>query len=302
MVASFLIFETMTQAEGLTDKIDAIDRTVVTKVDKTMTAITTDQPSAYEKKRKKQEEYSKNILGIILYNPTYILPAYYTQSPDNAVYKGSTPDDQTVQRMEFKAQFSFLLPVVSDVFDHPNTDIDIAYTQLSYWQVYANSQYFRETDYEPETFVSWHPKVNWFIHTGVVHQSNGRGGEFERSWNRAYADMIFARGNWYFSVEPWVLIFKKESADLHNPDIQHYMGNGQLQVAYKLGENEFSVMSRNNIQSGFHRGAVEADYSHQLYEHFKVYLQLFSGYGQSLIEYNHYTNAVGVGISLNDWL
>ncbi|MFN7095894.1 MAG: phospholipase A, partial [Burkholderiales bacterium] len=26
------------------------------------------------------------------------------------------------------------------------------------------------------------------------------------------------------------------------------------------------------------------------------------GYGQSMIEYNHYTNSIGIGIALNDWI
>ena len=289
-------------AQGLVDKIDTIDKTVAEKVDNTMTAITTDKPSTYEKNHKKQRKLAENPYGIAFYRPTYILPFYYTQRPDYTAYQHNTPDNQVVQRQEFKYQLSFMVPVVTDVFDHPDTDVDVAYTQVSYWQVYAKSQYFRETNYEPELFLSLHPKINWFIHTGVDHQSNGRGGEFERSWNRAYADLIFTRDNWYFSVKPWVLIFPSESSNLHNPDIRHYMGNGQFRAAYKIGENELSVMSRNNLQSAFHRGAEEIDYSHALYKNFNVYVQLFSGYGQSLIEYNHYTNSVGVGIAFNNWL
>ncbi len=293
----FLItFGLLTQGFVLADDV------LPAPVDNTLSAITTNQPSVYEKKVSEEKEAAKNLLGIMLYKPTYILPYYYTQSPNFSAYENNTPDDQAVQRSEFKGQFSFMLPVVTDVFNRPDTDLNVAYTQLSYWQVYAASQYFRETDYEPEAFFSWHPRVNWMAQLGVVHQSNGMGGDDERSWNRAYMDIIFSRENWYFSVEPWLMIFKSESSTLHNPDIQNYLGDGQLQVAYKIGEGEISVMSRNDLESGFSRGAEEIDYSHHLYQHFSLYLQLFSGYGQSLIEYNHYTNAVGVGISLNDWL
>ena len=51
---------------------------------------------------------------------------------------------------EFKAQLSMMVPIIPRLFHNPNASIDIAYTQLNYWQVYAKSQYFRETNYEPE--------------------------------------------------------------------------------------------------------------------------------------------------------
>jgi len=34
----------------------------------------------------------------------------------------------------------------------------------------------------------------------------------------------------------------------------------------------------------------------------KGYVQVFSGYGQSLIDYNRYTNGVGIGFALSDWI
>ena len=53
-----------------------------------------------------------------------------------------------------------------------------------------------------------------------------------------------------------------------------------------------------NIESGMKRGAVEVDYTIPLLNNMSMMLQYFNGYGQSLIEYNHRTQSVGIGFSL----
>jgi phospholipase A1 len=266
-----------------------------------LSSITGKKTSLYQKESNQIQADTNKKFNIILYKPTYILPAYYTAYPDEAVYQNSTPDNQQVDRMEFKGQLSFLVPLVKNIFGK-GTALNASYTQLSYWQFYAESQYFRETDYIPAVFFSDNFLKNWQYNLGVEHESNGRGGSAERSWNRAFGDIIFSKGNWMVDITPWILIFKDESSNLHNPDIQHYMGNGQILFTYKLGNNVLSFMSRNNLQSGFKRGAEEITWSHPVYSRFSLFVQGFSGFGQSLIEYNHYTNSIGLGFSLNSYL
>lgn len=272
------------------------------KVDKTLNQITGTKTSALQKHYEEQKKANESPLGITFLEPTYVLPFYYTANPDQAVYANNTPDNQKVKNAEFKAQLSFMFPLWPHMFGNQNVSLNVSYTQLMYWQFYAKSQYFRETDYEPAVFVSYNFHKNWLLYTGVMHESNGRGGEYERSWNRAYMNLMFSRGNWMVSIEPWILIFKAQSSDLHNPDIKRYLGNGRLLLAYKFGKNEVSFMSRNNLQSGFKRGAIELTYSYHLLKHLYLYTQYFNGYGQSLIEYNHRTQAYGIGVALNDWL
>lgn len=260
-----------------------------------------DQPkTVLEKQLAEQIKASENRLSIALFKPTYILPYYYTASPDYAVYANNTPNNQTVMHNEFKAQFSFLVPLVYDMFGWRNSAIEMAYTQLNYWQVYANSQYFRETDYNPELFVQKFYQ-NYLFRAGVEHQSNGRGGFYERSWNRAYLTGQMSGTNWLVSVKVWTLIFPGESSDLHNPDILHYLGRDQIVLSRKWGNTTVSVEAQ-NIESGFTRGFIEPTVSYQFSKHVSLYGQVFSGYGQSLIEYNHRTNSAGVGIAFNNWI
>ena len=66
----------------------------------------------------------------------------------------------------------------------------------------------------------------------------------------------------------------------------------------------FSIMSRNNLESGFQRGALQLSWSFPLFKwpYLKGYVQYFTGYGESLIDYDHYVNTIGFGLSLTDCL
>ena len=138
---------------------------------------------------------------------------------------------------------------------------------------------------------------------GIVHQSNGQSVNLSRSWNRIYAEFIFHRGNFAFGIKPWIRI-NEDSEDDDNPDITDYMGHGELTFAYKYNDHTFTLTSRNNLESGFSHGAIELGWSFPLfdYPYLKGYVQYFSGYGESLIDYNNYVNRIGIGILLTDLL
>lgn len=102
--------------------------------------------------------------------------------------------------------------------------------------------------------------------------------------------------------QPWY-IFQDGTMEEHNPDIGHYMGYEQVVVAYKYHDQEFSLQARNTVESYFNRGGYTASWSFPTgIRHLKGYLQVFTGYGESLLEYDHYNNAFGLGVSLSDWL
>jgi len=190
-------------------------------------------------------------------------------------------------------------------------DIYGAYTNRSFWQVYNSKESapFRETNHEPELWAQFHPGWELFGFTntwnsfGVVHQSNGRGGILSRSWNRVYAWMTVERGNFAMSFKPWYRI-PEDSEDDDNPDLTDYLGHYELSATYTIEDHVFSVMSRNNLESGFERGAVELSWSFPLwnYPYLKGYVQYFNGFGESLIDYDHRVNRIGIGFSLTDWL
>lgn len=256
---------------------------------------------------RKENKAEANPYTVVFYKPTYILPYYYTFSPYNSVYQGNTPDDESLKSDEIKYQISFKVPAWKNIFNS-STSLYLGYTQLSYWQAYNDRAFFRETDYEPEFYLSdelnyslgksWRLNV---INLGAVHQSNGQGGSLERSWNRAYIGAVVSNDAWIIGVKPWI-IFRDSTFERQNPDMGNYLGYEEIVVAYKHGNQVFSLETRNFIESGGRRSGNTLSWSFPLTKYLKGYVQAFSGYGQSLIEYNHRTNSVGVGIALSNWV
>lgn len=247
-----------------------------------------------------------NSFALLPHKPNYIMPYYYTGSPYNSVYVNNTPEDESLKHYEFKYQFSFKVSVWKNTRFLP-FKLFIAYTQMSYWQCYDRFAFFRETDYEPELFLSiptnlhLYKNLQWdFISFGAVHQSNGFGNQLERSWNRLYVSAIISGGDWLFAVRPW-FVFHDATYNRQNPNMAHYLGYSEIYMVYKMNNQDFSLQARNLIESGGKRCGLTAAWSFPLLPYIKGYVQAFSGYGQSLIEYNHRTNSVGVGIALNDW-
>jgi phospholipase A1 len=248
---------------------------------------------------------------LMTHKPNYILIGAYNGSGYDPKLWQEAYNEPDLQWEDTEAQFqlSVKFPLLVNLFDD-TFDIYGAYTNRSFWQIYdEDSAPFRETNHEPEVWVQFHPGwelwgfKNTWNSFGLNHQSNGQGGVLSRSWNRVFAWFTVERGNLAMSIKPWYRIPESDSSD-DNPDIGDFMGHYELSASYKWGENVFSLMSRNNLESGFSKGAVQASWSFPLWDwpYLKGYVQWFSGYGQSLIEYDQYANTIGVGFSLTDWL
>lgn len=265
------------------------------------------QNVVYERVKKEKLAHNNSFL-ISLYRPSYVLPFSYSTKPYQDVYVGSTPQSQGINHGEVQFQFSFKVPVWQNFLNNKKNTLYAAYTQQSFWQAYSDSAFFRETNYEPEIFIAHHFNKrfasDWklsFLNLGLSHQSNGRGGVMERSWNRVYGEAILSNSNWMFSLKPWIVI-RDNSYKRYNQNLAQYYGYERMLVSYKFHEHVLSLEARNTVESRFSRGAVQASWSFPLTTHLRGYAQVFSGYGQSMIEYDHYTNSAGIGFALNDWI
>jgi len=243
------------------------------------------------------------------YKPNYILPISYVKGIKDSPYQQTLNGDAKLQHAEVKFQFSFranLWPRIAG----ENTDLSFGYTQRSFFQAYNAdaSRPFRETDYSPELWFDYYFQgepagliESRILRLGYQHQSNGQQDPLSRSWDRLYLDYVFEIGRVAVSLRPWYRIPERSEKD-DNPDIEQYMGYGDLVIAYPTHGQTFSLLLRNNLDWDQNRGAAELGYSFPLDGQLKGYVQAFTGYGESLIDYNHPVSRVGIGIMLNDWL
>lgn len=233
----------------------------------------------------------------------YILPYTYNFNPNEAVLREAEPGKDLVNS-EVTFQLSLKVKLWEDVAKQ-DMDLWVAYTQRSFWQLYdfQDSSPFRDTNYEPELLLNYRTNYslfgvqNRFINVGINHQSNGQSEPLSRSWNRVVANAGFEVNNFSFLVRGWCRIPEDDRHD-DNPKIEKYLGYGELWSYYFWKKNRFGLMLRNNLRFHDNLGAVQAEWSFPLFKKISGYLQYFYGYGESLMDYDHRVNRVGLGIIL----
>ena len=270
------------------------------------------EPSLLTERLEQDKANTLEPFTIIAHDPNYLLFAAYNKSGYGESFAQAS-DESLQQADDTEAQFQLSLkaPLATNLFNR-NVDIYGAYTVRSFWQVYNDeeSRPFRESNHEPEIWLQAYPNWSFFglnnavVQFGLNHQSNGRNDPVSRSWNRVFANFIFAKDNFVFGFKPWYRISEDHDSD-DNPDITDFMGHFEIGGAYKTSKDHVvSFMSRNNLESGFDKGAIEASWSFPLakWPYLKGYVQYFRGYGESLIDYDRKVNRIGIGIMLTDYL
>ncbi len=253
----------------------------------------------------------------------YVLPFTHNAKPNQAPWRDQqvfSEVDRPVQHKEAKLQLSLKVPLWQESLLVENDGVYFGFTFKSFWQVYHNalSKPFRESNYRPEIFYQAPlPFTPWdgafFLRAGIEHESNGRSQLLSRSWNRVYLGLGFLRERWAIYLQPWYRIEEDRKLDDgdpntpppadgdDNPDIDDYLGHFELSAIYDDRDDfEYSSLLRYNPAT--HKGALELGMSFPLWGRLKGYVQYFEGYGESLIDYDHRVQRIGIGFLLTDLL
>ena len=239
----------------------------------------------------------------------YLLPISYWSNP---VSNNPLITDEELQHHEAKFQVSLKAPLLDEFWN--GATLYFSFTATYWWQIYNRdlSRPFREVNYEPELFIT--RAVDWqlgpidseMVTFGYWHQSNGRDVPVSRSWDRLFVSYVFRTGSWYVSIKPWWRIPEDQSYPItspkrdDNPDIERYLGHFDLNIIKPMGNHVLELQLRNNLRSSDNNGSAQIEYSFPINRRFKGLLQGFTGYGDSLINYNNYENRISVGILLTD--
>lgn len=203
-----------------------------------------------------------------------------------------------------KLQLSFRVKPLTEV------PVYLAYSQLMFWSLQKRSKPFQDQTFNPELFYrlyvpSWVPVKS--VDLGWMHQSNGKGGEDSRSYNSLYV-----RANFEKEIENWVVRTSLTGSYVHaldetNRDIQKFVGPVILKVALIQMWQAWIDKSEISLQAS-PAGKFSQDWGHGGYQAAiafrigklklvpSIYVQYYSGYAESLINYDQYVRALRVGV------
>lgn len=259
----------------------------------------------------------ESLFGLRPYHENYLLPFAYSEKS----YTSYAPSDNYTN-IEVEMQLSVKYDFYANLFGL-NEIYTAAYTQKSWWQLYSPSSPFRESNYNPEVFVGipMYGKTDAInlkrVAIGFAHQSNGQGNislndinttgldpeqlqwlqNRSRSWNYLWSAAVFQTSALFTELKFWWRIPEKKDDD--NPDLSDYLGYGYIKLRYPYGKSLSSLMLRHNFRTG--RGAQEFSCSYPIYGRDDIfwYVKAFTGYGESLIDYNRYVNKFSFGFSFS---
>ena len=303
----------------------ALDESLADKnIPKAEVAVAIVKPSAelsyLERKWRLTSQGDWDISDFETYKSNYLLITDTSRPNDTPTSPSqNNTEDRNLDSKDLKFQLSLKtemmsnIPIIRSLPYVTSSRVWAAYTQQSYWQIFDSeaSRPLRENDYEPEIMLSlgidnqvdgikksYIPRL---LNLGFVHQSNGRSNPVSRSWNRVYLESGFElTDRLSLMVRPWWRV--PESQD-DNPDIDKYMGYGDVTLRWEdeKRKNAVSVLLRNNLRSD-NKGFAQVDLQRQVFNnpYLKLHVMLSSGYGETLLDYNHSQNIFGLGISLGE--
>jgi len=234
-----------------------------------------------------------------VYDTIMEMPSFSSYQ-DNYFISG-VPTNKAIKKdnSDIKYQISFK-QMVSRATLPLNSYLFVTYTQKAFWNVYSDSSPFEEINFNPGVGIG-KPVFNkegyifGLAELKFEHESNGRDSLDSRSWNRISGVFHTPLGKrTILSVKAWVPITYTEN----HPDLLDYVGLGEIKVEQTIINNR--LIADLTIRKGLDgwKGSASTRVLYRLFNNSgNQYLMLewFTGYAESLIDYNQYSSMVRIG-------
>jgi len=199
--------------------------------------------------------------------------------------------------------------------DNPIGHLYFAYTQTSFWDLISKDPSFYDTSYKPSAFILYNDLLrrdafHLDLQSGIEHESNGKGGTGERSLNTIYFqptatfDLTDSLA-WRLQPRVWDYLSMGE----HDPDVAEYRGYVDLLTDLTW----LDPHSTERIQLAV-KARMGDDWEHEGWwftarfnlagvpwlRSFNptVQVEYFTGFGQTLRQYNQSSHGLRVGLCL----
>lgn len=177
----------------------------------------------------------------------------------------------------------------------------LTYTQRSFWDVYAESSPFRDTNYNPGIglgkYIFHQNRLVGAMFAQIKHESNGRDAEESRSWNYLSVSMkYFFNARFNLAGEFWAPYVDGDN----NKDLLDYRGLGYISLNYISNKQKWWLSADFNPRKGFGNVNTTMTASFRVSQKSNQYLfaRFFQGYSESLMDYNKYTMNIRIGICI----
>lgn len=231
---------------------------------------------------------------------------------------------------EMKFQISFKYRLFHNIKDTSPLrwlqNLNVGYTQLSFWDFDSASKPFRDSSYKPELFYDIGDPTDRgglilpglglrHVRLGILHESNGRDGAASRSLNYAYVqpEFVFDFDRpaedcrdcewWELSVRPKAWTYVGSNSD--NPTIDDFRGHAELAV--RLMQRNPRRQSGLGLMASLRKGDAQDKATLQIdattpfpfvQKLFtpNLHAQFISGYSESLLGFNQKDTRFRVGL------
>ena len=223
---------------------------------------------------------------------------YFTLFKDNYFIGGTTIGHKpTAANSDVKFQLSIAQRLTKSKLPF-DTYLFIQYTQKAFWNVFQKSLPMRDLNFNPGIGLG-HLIIhhNKFIGKGYLmleHESNGKDSTASRSWNKVtFATAIVLNKNWEAQFKTWIPIVDGK----YNKDLLKYNGIFQMAANFRTDNKRFNcgvILTKRKTWFSFNT-QVELSYKFNNNENQYFFLQYYNGYGENLLEYNHFKSMLRIG-------